>query len=60
MTTQAHQPIVDDETIREIVEQAEPGVADLVAAYEESERHYFAAAEAATARPLEPSYATHT
>lgn len=46
--------------IREIVEQAEAGVADLVTVYEQIEKRYFAAVSAATAPQPSVQYATHT
>jgi hypothetical protein len=40
-----------DTDIEEIVRENEAGVADLMAAYELSERHYFSAALASTPQP---------
>ncbi len=51
---------VTDDDIREIVEQAEAGVGDLVTVYERIEQRYFAAVSAATAPQPSVEYATHT
>ncbi len=51
---------VTDDDIREIVEQAEAGVGDLVAVYEQIEQRYFAAVSAATVPQPSVEYATHT
>lgn len=53
-------PSITDDDIREIVEQADAGVGELVTAYEEIEKRYFAAVTAAGTQQPAVSYATHT
>lgn len=57
--TETVAPTTEDD-IREIIEQAEAGVADLVSMYERIEQRYFAGVSAATAQQRSVHYATHT
>jgi hypothetical protein len=49
-----------DDDVRAILDQAEAGIADLMAIYERTEGIYFAAAAASAPAPPSPSYSTHT
>ena len=51
MTDQPASKHATDVDIERIVQQNEAGVADVMAAYELAERHYFAAAVATTPQP---------
>lgn len=43
---------VTDAEIQQIIDQNEAGIADLIAAYDSVEHHYYAAAHASTAREI--------
>ena len=52
--------VSDDPDLREIIESAEAGVADVIAVYEQAEARYFAAVNQLSPQEPTVTYATHT